>query len=301
MLRTMPGLSECELAWPGYAIEYDFSDPLELAPTFESLKLPKLFLAGQINGTSGYEEAAAQGLLAGLNAALAASGAAPITLARAQALSGVMADDLSGRGVTEPYRMFTSRAEWRLLLREDNADLRLSPLAEKLGLLDAARAQKLRQKLADMAAGRKLLEETKISPEQAKTLGIPALELKEAAPAAELLKRPAASLAIFRPLLPALENLGARALDTLEIEIKFAGYLSRQQEEIERLRREEEVPIPPNLDFASLTGLTAEVKEALSRHRPATLGQASRLPGLTPAAMSVLAIYLKRNFSCGIG
>lgn len=294
MLRTMPGLTDCELAWAGYAIEYDFSDPCELAPTLESLKIPGLFLAGQINGTSGYEEAAAQGLLAGLNATLIASGGQPVILARSEALTGVMADDLSGRGVTEPYRMFTSRAEWRLLLREDNADLRLSPLAEKLGLLDVARSQKLRQKQEDMARGQKILTETRLTPQAAKTLGLEALELKEPTSAAELLKRPAASLELLLPFAPELATLAPRALDTLEIEIKFAGYITRQQEEVARLRREEELPIPGDLDFMSLSGLTTEVKEALTRHRPISFGQASRLPGLTPAAMSVLAVYLKR-------
>ena len=294
LVRTMPGLETAELAWPGYAIEYDYADPLQLQPTFESLLIKNLFLAGQVNGTSGYEEAAAQGLLAGANAALAAGGGRPLTLARSEALTGVLADDLTGRGVSEPYRMFTSRAEWRLMLREDNADLRLSPLAEKLGLLDRERASRLRQKIADMETGRRLLRESRLSPAQSRELGLPELEVDEAIAPAELLKRPAARLSHFRPWWPQLADLDPRAADSLEIEIKFAGYLRRQEEEVARLKRQEESPLPRDLDYEGLSGLSGEVREVLSRHRPATLGQAGRLPGLTPAALTVLAIHLKR-------
>ena len=294
MIRSIPGLEETELAWPGYAISYDYADPRQLSPTFESLLVKNLFLAGQVNGTSGYEEAAAQGLLAGINAALASAGSQPFVLGRAEALTGVMADDLTGRGVTEPYRMFTSRAEYRLCLREDNADLRLSPLAEKLGILDAERSRCLRRKTDDMATGRRLLESTRLSPAQTRELGYPKLESSETISAAELLKRPAASMAHFTLLIPELKSLAPDALETLAVEIKLAGYLSRQRDEIERLKKEEETAIPPALDFHSLSGLSTETRQVLNEHRPATLGQAGRLPGLTPAALSVLAVHLKK-------
>jgi len=293
LLRTIPGLSRVEVAWPGYAIEYDFADPRDLAPTFESQVVKNLFLAGQINGTSGYEEAAAQGLWAGVNAARAAGGEAGLILPRSQALLGVMADDLTGRGVTEPYRMFTSRAEWRLLIREDNADLRLSPLGEQLGLLDRERLERFRRKVRELELGRRLLAETRLNPDDSRRLGPPELAVRESVPAAELLKRPAASLGHFFPFCPRLAELSPRARLSLEIEIKFAGYFRRQEEEVARLKKEEERPIPPGMDFQTLSGLSGEVREILARHRPATLGQAGRLSGITPAALTVLAIHLK--------
>jgi len=293
LLRTMPGLSQMEMAWPGYAIEYDFADPLDLAPTFESQLVKNLFLAGQINGTSGYEEAAAQGLWAGINAARAAGGEAGLILPRSQALLGVMADDLTGRGITEPYRMFTSRAEWRLLIREDNADLRLSSLGEQLGLLGQEQLARFRQKVREMELGRRLLAETRLSPADSRRLGPPELAVREPISAAELLKRPAAVLSHFFSHCPALAELSRRARLSLETETKFAGYFRRQEEEVTRLKKEEECPLPSDLNFQTLAGLSAEVRETLARHRPATLGQAGRLSGVTPAALTVLAIHLK--------
>jgi tRNA uridine 5-carboxymethylaminomethyl modification enzyme len=204
-----------------------------------------------------------------------------------------MADDLTGRGVTEPYRMFTSRAEWRLLIREDNADLRLSPLGEQLGLLDRERLDRFHRKARELELGRRLLAETRLSPADSRRLGPPELAVRESAPAAELLKRPAAALSHFFPFCPRLAELSPRARLSLEIEIKFAGYFRRQEEEVVRLKKEEELPIPPGLDFQALSGLSGEVREILARRRPATLGQAGRLSGITPAALTVLAIHLK--------
>jgi tRNA uridine 5-carboxymethylaminomethyl modification enzyme len=293
LLRAMPGLGREEIARPGYAIEYDFADPRDLAPTFESQVVRNLFLAGQINGTSGYEEAAAQGLWAGINAARAASGGDGLILPRSQALLGVMADDLTGRGVTEPYRMFTSRAEWRLLIREDNADLRLSPIGEQLGLLDKERLDRFHRKVRELEMGRRLLAETRLSPEDSRRLGLPELAVRESIPAMELLKRPAAALSHFFSFCPRLGELSRRARLSLEIETKFAGYFRRQEEEVARLKKEEERPIPPDMNFQALSGLSGEVREILARHRPATLGQAGRLSGITPAALTVMAIHLK--------
>jgi len=204
-----------------------------------------------------------------------------------------MADDLTGRGVTEPYRMFTSRAEWRLLIREDNADLRLSPLGEQLGLLDRGRLDRFRLKTRELEQGRRILAETRLSPADSRRIGLPELEVREAVTAAELLKRPAAALGHLFPFCPRLAELSPRARLSLEIETKFAGYFRRQEAEVARLRKEEERPLPPGLDYQSLSGLSGEIKEILARRRPATLGQAGRLPGVTPAALTVLAIHLK--------
>jgi tRNA uridine 5-carboxymethylaminomethyl modification enzyme len=204
-----------------------------------------------------------------------------------------MADDLTGRGVTEPYRMFTSRAEWRLLIREDNADLRLSPLGEQLGLLDRDQLDRFRRKTRELEEGRRLLAETRLSPADARQIGLPELEVRESVTAAELLKRPAAALSHLFPFCSRLAELSPRTRLSLEVETKFAGYFRRQEEEVARLKKEEECPLPPGMDFKALSGLSGEVKEILTRHRPATLGQAGRLPGVTPAALTVLAIHLK--------
>ncbi len=295
LLRSIEGLEKVELAWPGYAISYDYVDPRQLSLSLESLLLKGLFLAGQVNGTSGYEEAAAQGLWAGANAALAAAGSAPFILGRHQALTAVMVDDLTGRGVTEPYRIFGSRAEYRLLLREDNSDLRLSPLADKLGLLDSARRQRLSHKIKDMERGRELLSLCRLSPAQSRALEPPQLHSSETVSAAELLKRPAARLEHFFACIPALASLEPAARESLSVEIKLEGYLSRQMRQIESLKKDEAVRVPPDMDFLALEGLSLECRQALAAHRPSSLGQAGRLPGMTPAALSVLAVHLKKK------
>jgi tRNA uridine 5-carboxymethylaminomethyl modification enzyme len=299
-INSVKGLERTVIGRPGYAIEYDFSDPRDLNPTLESRKVKGLFFAGKINGTSGYEEAASLGIWAGVGAALRAGGEEPIVLRRDEALMGVMFDDLTVLGVTEPYRMFSSRAEYRLSLREDNADLRLSPLAEKLGLLDQKRKELLSAKISSMERGERLLRERKISPEEAQNLSqkvnIPLKDahLHESVSAINFLKRPKVTLAALSLLIPELNEIAPDALISLETEIKFAGYLSRQKDEIEKLRRQESVVIPKTLDFKSVPGLTREAIESLSEGAPATLGQAGRMRGVTPASVSALAVYIKK-------
>ncbi|MDR1312365.1 MAG: tRNA uridine-5-carboxymethylaminomethyl(34) synthesis enzyme MnmG [Deltaproteobacteria bacterium] len=306
-LRTIKGLENSEIARPGYAIEYDFSDPRGLAPSLESLSVKGMFMAGQINGTSGYEEAGAQGLWAGAMAAWRAGGSEPFYLGRGEALMGVMFDDLTVLGVSEPYRMFSSRAEWRLSLREDNADVRMHGAAVKLGLLDSERERLLESKLADMAKGRGLLDSSRVTLEMARRVegefGVPERDaaLGEPVRAADYLKRPKVKLSHLAALFPDLGELGAGARLTLETEVKFEGYLARQQDEIDRLRRQEGAALPPKLDFSSIPGLTREAAEALADRRPSTLGQAGRLRGVTPAALSALAVYLKKLQAASLG
>jgi tRNA uridine 5-carboxymethylaminomethyl modification enzyme len=294
------GLEKAVVARPGYAIEYDFSDPTQLAPSLESLLVRGLFLAGQINGTSGYEEAGAQGLWAGVGAALRAGGSEPFYLRRDEALLGVMLDDLTVLGVVEPYRMFTSRAEWRLLLREDNADLRLAPVAEKLGLLDPERQKILAAKKEGLKAGLKLLTATRLSPAQIKCVAekLPLDERDRVADgpiaAAEFLKRPSVRLEHLAEAIPGLATIPAQAHLTLETEIKFAGYLARQEREVKKLFSQESLSVPKDLDFRGVPGLSREAQEILVQTRPLTLGQASRLRGVTPASLSALAIHLHK-------
>jgi tRNA uridine 5-carboxymethylaminomethyl modification enzyme len=300
LLRTIEGLERVELFRPGYAIEYDFCQPEDLSPALESLLVQGLFMAGQINGTSGYEEAASQGLWAGVGAALRAGGREPLALGRDRALTGVMLDDLSLLGVSEPYRMLTSRAEHRLILREDNADLRLSPLAISLGLLDKEREKILALKMEAMERGRSILAGKKISPEEAAAIGrVYKIQEKDLAlashmTAAEFLKRPQVKLSHLRQVIPELADIPPEAVLSLETEVKFKGYISRQEEEVARLKKQEENPIPREVDYALVPGLSGEATETLSRKRPATLGQASRLRGVTAASISALAVYLRK-------
>jgi len=298
LVRSIRGFEQARITRPGYAIEYDFFDPRELRPSMETRHLQGLFFAGQINGTTGYEEAAAQGLLAGLNAALQVQGREPWWPRRHQAYLGVLVDDLITRGTQEPYRMFTSRAEYRLLLREDNADLRLTAIGRELGLVGAERWALFETKRAAIERERQRLQAHWVRPSEAehdleRLLGTP---VSREARALDLLARPEVSYAKLMQL-PALgPGVSDPAVaEQLEVQARYAGYIERQQQEIERQRRNEEVRLPEDFDYANVRGLSAEVREKFLRHRPATLGQAARIPGVTPAAVSLLLIHLRRK------
>jgi tRNA uridine 5-carboxymethylaminomethyl modification enzyme len=300
LINTIEGLEKTIVARPGYAIEYDISEPTDLEPTLESRLVKGLFMAGQINGTSGYEEAASQGLWAGVGAALRASGREPLALGRDKSLLGVMLDDLTVSGVSEPYRMFTARAEWRLSLREDNADLRLSPLADSLGLLDPTRRALLKTKVESIARFQKILAETRISAKnladlRAQTnLSEKDLSLSGSVTAEEFLRRPSVKIAHLTSLIPALAEMPSTAALTLETEIKFSGYLRRQEAEMRKRGHRDNQELPVDLDYGQIQGLTTEAIETLRTKKPSSLGQAARLRGITPAAITALLIHLKK-------
>ncbi|HCC81492.1 MAG TPA: tRNA uridine-5-carboxymethylaminomethyl(34) synthesis enzyme MnmG, partial [Methylophaga sp.] len=298
IVRSMKGLENAHITRPGYAIEYDFFDPRDLTPWLETKHMPGLFFAGQINGTTGYEEAAAQGLIAGLNAGLQARELEPWYPRRDEAYIGVLIDDLITSGTKEPYRMFTSRAEYRLMLREDNADSRLTPIGRQLGIVDDERWSVFSEKLEAIDKENTRLNTMRVSPEkidQQRATSVLGEPLAKSSTAIELLRRPSVDYQGLMTLLDEEQIVADDVAEQVMIQVKYAGYINRQQNEVNRLQRNENTSLPDDLDYKNVRGLSNEVREKLQNAKPQSLGQAARISGVTPAAVSLLLVHLKRS------